>query len=135
MTTAQALTSAPLLRRPAPQGHHTGPGNDLDPRILMATLGCNLVDHKLMMLMFGLVLSSSLRDLNSAISNQDWLEAGEVAHHLKSSAHAVGALRLAMAMQRFEDAALGKHTVALLALHADLPSMVSAFEATQVAFH
>jgi HPt (histidine-containing phosphotransfer) domain-containing protein len=113
----QALISAPQMRQSASDISDTASPTDLDPRVLMATLGGNLVDHQLMLLMFGLALSTSLREMNSAVCNQDWFEASEVAQDLKSSALAIGALRRAMATEQFEDATLGNRTATQVAFH------------------
>ena len=104
---------------------------DLDPRVLQATLGHNAVDRQLMMLVFETTLSTSLREMESALHNQDWMEAGDVAFQIKTSAQAIGAFRLADAMARAERAAHAHQTDVLLALHADLPVLVSALTASQ----
>ena len=108
---------------------------DLDPRVLIAVLGHNTVDHELMRGMFALALVTGLRELNQAVAQHDWAEARQVAAFLGASAMAIGAQRLAWAMAQLEDAAIANQTAALLALHSDLPRLVSAFEAARTSVH
>ena len=99
----------------------------LDKSVLTALIGDDDAIVAELIEEFRLSLDEGQRELTDAIENTEWETAGRVAHRLKSSSRAVGALALGDCCEQLEQA--GKHGdgAAVRALLPDFASAVSEF--------
>ncbi|MEP6740659.1 MAG: ATP-binding protein, partial [Caldimonas sp.] len=105
--------SAPASTQEAPRDPSgTGP---VDPAVLIALVGDDPSVVREFMLDFARSASDAATALGRAVARTDRREAGAIAHKLKSSARAIGALRLGELCAGIETAALAANDTALLA--------------------